>query len=176
VTTERPPAPFENPSNRLASCAGSRGMATACHDQGVLPVIWLIAGVLLAVAELFTLDFVLIMLAGGAIAAAAAGFLGGNVLVQVIAFTAISGLGMFAVRPAIKHRLHRGAESAAMGVDAIEGAQAEVIEPVSEGRGMVKIGGELWQARPYDTTQIIEAGTQVRVVEVKGATALVWRD
>ena len=41
---------------------------------------------------------------------------------------------------------------------------------------MVKIGGELWPARPYDATQVIEAGQQVRVVEVKGATALVWKE
>jgi membrane protein implicated in regulation of membrane protease activity len=41
---------------------------------------------------------------------------------------------------------------------------------------MVKIGGELWQARPYDATQVIDAGLRVRVVEVKGATALVWRE
>ena len=142
----------------------------------MLPVIWLAAGVLLAVAELFTLDFVLVMLAGGAFAAAAAGLLGGNVLVQVIAFTVVSGLGVFAVRPAIKHRLHRGAEPAVMGLDAIEGAQATVVEEVAEGRGMVRIGGELWQARPFDSTQTMDAGSQVRVVEVKGATALVWRE
>jgi len=132
--------------------------------------------VLLAVAELFTLDFVLVMLAGGAFAAAATGLLGGNVLVQVIAFTVVSGLGVFAVRPAIKHRLHRGAEPAVMGLDAIEGAQATVVEEVAEGRGMVRIGGELWQARPFDSTQTMDAGSQVRVVEVKGATALVWRE
>ena len=33
---------------------------------------------------------------------------------------------------------------------------------------MVKIGGELWSARPYDLTQVIDAGEQVRVVEVAG--------
>jgi len=41
---------------------------------------------------------------------------------------------------------------------------------------MVKIGGELWRARAYDATQTIEAGAKVRVVEVKGATALVWKE
>jgi membrane protein implicated in regulation of membrane protease activity len=63
-----------------------------------------------------------------------------------------------------------------MGVDAIEGSEATVIEQIAEGRGMVKIGGELWSARPYDLTQVIDAGEQVRVVEVRGATALVWRE
>ena len=142
----------------------------------MLPVIWLIAGVLLAVAELFTLDFVLIMLAGGAFAAAAVGLFTGNVLTQVIAFAIVSGLGMSAVRPAIKRRIHLSSEPAVMGVAALEGSEATVVEEVAEGRGMVRIGGELWQARPYDATQTIDAGQRVRVVEVKGATALVWRD
>ena len=141
-----------------------------------MPIIWLVAGVLLAIAELFTLDFVLIMLAGGAFGAAAAGALGAPIPAQVLTFAAVSALGLLAVRPAIKHRLHRGAEPAILGIDAIEGTQATVIEQVAEDRGMVKIGGELWMARPYDATQVFDAGTLVRVIEVKGATALVWKD
>jgi membrane protein implicated in regulation of membrane protease activity len=140
-----------------------------------VPVIWLIAGVLLAIAELFTLDFVLIMLAGGAFAAAAIGLVL-PVPFQVVTFAAVSVLGLLTVRPAAKRRLHRGSEPAVMGVDAIEGTEATVIEQVRDGQGMVKIGGELWQARPYDATQVIDAGQVVRVVEVKGATALVWRE
>jgi membrane protein implicated in regulation of membrane protease activity len=41
---------------------------------------------------------------------------------------------------------------------------------------MVKIGGELWAARPYDVAQSIPAGTSVRVVQIRGATALVWKE
>ena len=140
-----------------------------------MPVIWLVAGVLLAIAELFTLDFVLIMLAVGAFAAGVVGLVL-PVPVQVVAFAAVSVLGLVAVRPAIKRHLHRGADPAVMGMDAIEGAEATVVEEIAEGRGMVKIGGGLWSARAYDATQVIEAGVQVRVVEVKGATALVWKE
>jgi membrane protein implicated in regulation of membrane protease activity len=140
-----------------------------------VPVIWLVAGVLLAIAELFTLDFVLIMLAVAAFAAGVVGLVL-PVPVQVVAFAAVSVLGLVAVRPAIKRHLHRGADPAVMGMDAIEGAEATVVEEIAEGRGMVKIGGELWSARAYDATQVIEAGAQVRVVEVKGATALVWKE
>jgi membrane protein implicated in regulation of membrane protease activity len=154
---------------------GFAGVDTACHDRTV-PVIWLIAGVLLALAELLTLDFVLIMLAGGAVAAALTGLVGAPLLIQVAVFAVVSGLGLLAVRPAIKRHLHRGAEPAVMGVEAIEGTEATVIEEVAEGRGLVKIGGELWSARPYDATQVIAPGTAVQVVEVKGATALVWKE
>jgi len=69
-------------------------------------VIWLVAGVLLVIAELFTLDFVLIMLAAGAFAAAVAGLVG-PLPVQVVVFAAVSVLGLAAVRPAIKRHLHQ---------------------------------------------------------------------
>jgi len=142
----------------------------------MVPVIWLVAGVLLAIAELFTLDFVLIMLAAGAFAAALAGVVDASIPIQVLVFAVVSTAGLVAVRPAIRKRLHRGADPALMGVDAIEGSEATVIEQVAEGRGMVKIGGELWSARPYDQTQVMDAGEQVRVVELRGATALVWKE
>jgi membrane protein implicated in regulation of membrane protease activity len=140
-----------------------------------VPVIWLVAGVLLAIAELFTLDFVLIMLAAGALGAAVTAVVL-PLPFQLLVFAGVSTLGVLAVRPAIKRRLHRGAEHISVGNDAVEGSEATVIEQVRDGQGMVKIGGELWQARPYDATQIIDAGQVVRVVEVKGATALVWRE
>jgi membrane protein implicated in regulation of membrane protease activity len=139
-------------------------------------VIWLVVGVVLAVAEVFTLDFVLIMFGVGAFAAGLTGFAGGPVPAQVAVFAIVSALGLTAVRPAIRRRLHKGAEHAPMGVEAIEGTEALVIEEVTEGRGLVKIGGELWSARPYDVTQTFAEGTLVRVVEIRGATALVWKE
>ena len=130
---------------------------------------------LLAIAELFTLDFVLIMLAAGALGAAATALVL-PLPFQLLVFAGVSALGLVAVRPAIRHRLHRGSDRIMVGNDAVEGAEATVIEQVRDGQGMVKIGGELWQARPYDATQVIDPGQRVRVVEVKGATALVWRE
>jgi membrane protein implicated in regulation of membrane protease activity len=39
--------------------------------------------------------------------------------------------------------------------------------------GKVRIDGEVWTARTYDDDHVIEAGTRVHVMEIKGATALV---
>lgn len=150
-------------------------MAEPCHDRYV-PVVWLIAGVVLAVAELFTLDFVLIMLAGGAFGAALAGALGAGRILQVAIFGIVSALGLVLVRPAVKKLLHRNAEPTTMGVAALEGTLATVIEKVTEEAGMVKIGGEHWSARAFDPTQVLEPGERVRVVEIRGATALVWKE
>jgi membrane protein implicated in regulation of membrane protease activity len=139
-------------------------------------VIWLVAGILLAVAELVTVDLVLIMLAAGAIGASISAAVGAPVLIQVLVFAVVSVFGLAAVRPAIKRRLHRNADHTPMGVEALEGTEAVVVEQVTEGAGMVKMGGELWSARSYDASQVMEPGSRVRVVEVKGATALVWKE
>ena len=39
--------------------------------------------------------------------------------------------------------------------------------------GCVKLEGETWRARAYDDDEVIELGTRVQVLEIRGATALV---
>ena len=39
--------------------------------------------------------------------------------------------------------------------------------------GRVKLGGEIWTAKPYDETLVIEPGSTVEVLEIRGATAYV---
>ena len=58
---------------------------------------------------------------------------------------------------------------------ALVGQHALVLERIAnrEGVGTVKIGGEVWTARSYDQEQVIDAGEQVEVVQIRGATALV---
>jgi membrane protein implicated in regulation of membrane protease activity len=43
----------------------------------------------------------------------------------------------------------------------------------NEGVGCVKIDGEVWTARSFDDDRVIDAGKQVEVIEIRGATALV---
>ena len=51
-----------------------------------------------------------------------------------------------------------------------------MLEEVDADRGLVKIDGELWTARAFDGTEKYLPGERVRVIKVKGATAIVWRD
>ena len=46
---------------------------------------------------------------------------------------------------------------------------------MGEHSGQVKLDGEVWTARPYDTTEVYPPGTKVTVMEINGATAVVWR-
>ncbi|MEV6525707.1 NfeD family protein [Longispora sp. NPDC051575] len=122
------------------------------------------------------MTFVLLMFGLGALLAAGAAAVGAPVWAQLIAFGIGSGLSLLLLRPVLtKHRLGR-AGAIAVGVEAIEGSDAMVLRTVTADTGMIKIGGEIWTARAYDATQVIEAGEHVQVMKIDGATALVWRN
>ncbi len=138
-------------------------------------VVWSGLGVLLAVAELLSLDLVLLMLAVGAFAGAAVA-LAGAPLAAELAVAVVVSAGMLAlVRPNIARRLHAGPELT-MGHDALVGRTAVVVEPVTELDGRVRLAGELWTARSYDPGAMIEPGTKVSVFAIEGATAVVYPD
>lgn len=138
---------------------------------------WLIIGIGLVIAEVFTVDLTLLMLAVGAFAAAGSAAFTDSVVIQVLVFAVVSVLSLFGVRPLLRKRLHHWADDGTpLSVAAIEGAVGLVLERVDTDHGLVRIQGETWTARSYDATQVMEPGERVKVVEVKGATALVWKD
>jgi membrane protein implicated in regulation of membrane protease activity len=139
--------------------------------------LWLAIGIALAVAEVLTTTFVLIMLSAGALAAAVLAAVGAPLWVQIVAFGGVSTATIVLLRPAIQRHLHEGEpDRRPMGLAAIEGSSGLVLERIDQDHGMIKIEGELWTARPYDATEIFEPGERVRVIEIKGAIALVWRE
>ena len=141
-------------------------------------VLWIVLAIALAIAEAFTATFLIIFFAAGALAAAGAAALGAPVLLQAIVFAIVSGLSVGALRPIIMRHQRSALESGGtpFGVEAIEGSPATVIEEVDTDHGLVKIDGELWTARAFDHTEKYLPGQRVRVIKVKGATAIVWRD
>ena len=141
-------------------------------------VLWIVLAIALAIGEAFTATFLIIFFAVGALAAAGAAALDAPVLVQAIVFAVVSGLSVAALRPIIMRHARSAAESGEtpFGVEAIEGSQATVLEEVTADHGMVKIDGELWTARSFDGEETYAPGDRVRVIKVKGATAIVWRD
>ena len=48
-----------------------------------------------------------------------------------------------------------------------------MLERVDAAGGQVKLGGEVWTARPYDEDDVLEPGARVEVLKIDGATALV---
>jgi membrane protein implicated in regulation of membrane protease activity len=137
-------------------------------------LIWLIAAGALVVAETLSLGLVLIMFAGGALVAGGAAALGLGVGLQVLVF-AIAAVGLLlVVRPIARRHLENTKELSRTGIEALVGRTATVLRTVDATHGRVKIGGDEWSAQSYDTTQVLEVGRTVRVMEINGVTAVVW--
>jgi len=135
-------------------------------------VLWLIAAVVLGVAELMTTTLAFGLVAVGALAAALAGALSGGAVVQLAVFVAVSLAGIVLLRPVALRRLRRR-PGLRTGTAALVGRTGYVLADVSPHGGRVRIGGEEWSARPYDEASVIPAGATVDVLQIKGATALV---
>jgi membrane protein implicated in regulation of membrane protease activity len=134
---------------------------------------WLGAAILLGVAEMFSLDLILIMLAVGALAGMVAAVIGAPVAIQLLAAAATSIAMLAVVRPGLAKRFHGGPELR-LGHGKLVGKQGLVTETITAlAPGRVRLAGEIWSAQPYDETLSIEAGETVEVLEIRGATAYV---
>ena len=139
-----------------------------------LLVIWLVAAVVLGVAEMLTTTLALGLIAVGALAAALTEAVSGSPLLQVAVFVAVSLAGIVLIRPLALRRLQRRT-TFRTGTAALVGQTGHVLAEVSPQAGLIRIGGEEWSARPYDETSVIPAGSVVDVLQIKGATALVHK-
>lgn len=136
-------------------------------------LIWLIIGLVLAIAEIFTLTAALGILATGALATAGTAAIGLPVAGQLVVFSVVSAVGVVLVRPwarrmMLQPRLER------FGVEALVGASAYVLREVNGHEGLVRLRGEDWTARPYDESVVIPAGSTVDVLHIDGTTAVVY--
>jgi membrane protein implicated in regulation of membrane protease activity len=139
-------------------------------------VIWLIVAFGLAGAEALTGDMSLLMLGGGALAAAGSSWLLGlPVWTDGVVFLVVSVLLLLLVRPALRRRL-TPARGLRIGVRALEGKNALVLDRVARDEGQVKLDGQVWTARPLNDSDVFEPGELVTVMQIDGATAVVWKD
>jgi membrane protein implicated in regulation of membrane protease activity len=134
---------------------------------------WLLVSLVLAGAEVATLDLTLLMLAVGALAGCGVAAVGLNVFVQVLVAAGVAVSLLAFVRPNMARRLH-GGPTVRTGPAALIGGTGLVLERVTEHTGRIKLGGEVWSARSLDEDVQIEPGSKVSVAEIDGATAVVF--
>jgi membrane protein implicated in regulation of membrane protease activity len=134
---------------------------------------WVGAALAFIVVEIVSVNLVLIMFAGGAFAAALANVLGANPGVQFVVFALVSGLLLFALRPWLLRRLRSRMPLVETNAAAQVGRVAAVVAEVSPSGGRIKLAGEVWSARTARDGLIFPAGTEVRVIRIDGATAVV---
>jgi len=137
-------------------------------------VLWLIAAVVFAVAEVLNLSFFLFPFAIGAALAAIVELAGLGTPVALVVFAVFTALSFGILRPIARRHL-RTPPQIRTGTAALIGRPAIVLERISndEGVGCVRLDGEVWTARAYDDDRVFEPGTRVQVLEIRGATALV---
>jgi membrane protein implicated in regulation of membrane protease activity len=133
---------------------------------------WVVAALALAAVEIVSLDLIFAMVAVGALAAAVVAAVGGNLVAQVLTAAVVSVLLLFAVRPVALRHL-RASPQARTNVEALVGAPALVLQRVDRHTGLVKLGGEDWTARTLQPDSSFEPGTNLTVVRIDGATAVV---
>jgi len=134
---------------------------------------WLLAAAALGVAEFFTLTLVFGLLAGAALVAAVVAGVGIGVLGQFVALGAAATAGLLVVRPVALRQMTQQPLTRD-GSDALIGKRAEVMQEVTATRGLIKLSGEEWSARAFDETLVIPVGALVDVMEIEGATAIVY--
>ena len=94
-------------------------------------------------------------------------------LLQVLAFAVTAAVGLLIVRP-IARRQMTHTPLVREGSYALVGKKAVVLEEVTDTGGLIKLSGEVWSARTFDENQVIPPGTLVDVMEIEGATAIVY--
>ena len=136
-------------------------------------IVWLIVAAVLGLVEIVTTTLAFGLVAVAALVGAAVGFAGGDLALQFGAFAVTAGVGLGIARPfAMRHI--RQPPLLRTGTAALVGRSAYVLDEVTALGGRVRIGGEEWSARPYDETLTIPKGSTVDVLQIEGATALVY--
>lgn len=134
---------------------------------------WLIAAVGLGIPLVLTAMPEFGMFAVGAVAAAVTAALGGGTVPQVLVFAGVSVALIAVVRPIASRHRQQQRPQLASGIEALKGRQAIVLERVDAHGGRIKLAGEVWSARTLDGGAVCEAGQEVDVVDIDGATAVV---
>ena len=137
-------------------------------------IVWLIVAAVLGVAELLTTTLAFGLIAIAALAAAVVGAFHLSFALQLVAFAVAAGAGLVFVRPiALRHI--KQPPQLRTGTAALVGRTAIVLEEVTDHSGRIRIDGEEWSSRTYvEDSPAIPAGAKVDVMQIKGATALVY--
>ena len=133
---------------------------------------WLVIAALFGIGEMATGGFFLAPFSLGALVALLVSLTGASTAIEVVVFLVASMAAMGIARPIARRHVTMPPQIRT-GTAALIGHQAMVLERVGAHEGKVRIGGEVWSARACFDEEAYEPGQEVRVVEIRGATALV---
>ncbi len=136
--------------------------------------IWIIAAIVLFIAEIFTPAFLAACLAIGCIFAGITSAMDFNIKVQLLAFSAGTLLSFFGVRPFILRYGHRKSGDLKTNVHALVGKTGKVTVTIdnSLNQGRVMVEGDDWKAES-ENNEILTAGEKVEILKVDSTILIV---
>ena len=141
------------------------------RDPAVLS--WLAVALGAGLLELLSLDFVLLMIAGGGLITSGGAAAGLPLPLQVVLFAVSTALLLVLGRPALKRWAHESTPFTPTNTDALTGREAEALTTITPAGGRVRLDGEEWSARIPPDSRVVEPGSPVVVLRIDGATAVV---
>lgn len=136
--------------------------------------IWLSLALLLAIAEILSMDLVLIMLAAGALAGAGVAVVAPDLWwLQVLVAAGVSIATLALLRPTLIEKVRRmpGYRSS---TDTMVGSSGRAMSQITHDSGEIKVAGQSWSARTMAPGDVIDSGVEIEVYEIDGAIAVVY--
>ena len=135
-------------------------------------ICWAVIFVVLVLIELATMGLTTIWFAGGAAAGFICSMLNLNVIVQMVAFFAVSILLLIFTRPFAMRYINQN--KVKTNVDSLIGADALVLEEINNLKecGCARLEGKEWTARSEDGS-IIPKDSVVTVTRIEGVKLIV---
>ncbi len=157
---------------RTEGCGRTVNLTDWLGDHGW--AIWLSLAFLLAVAEVLSLDLILIMLAAGALAGAGMAVLAPDLWwLQILVATGVSVGTLALLRPTLLAKV-RSMPGYRSSTSNLVGSSGRAVSMIDSSGGEIKIDGQSWSARPFSSDVVIEQGTEIEVYEIDGAIAVVY--
>jgi membrane protein implicated in regulation of membrane protease activity len=143
-------------------------------------IVWVVLGLVLMIAEIFTPGFVLLWFGVGALCAALADIVGLSYPFQFLVFFVVSMALTAASRTIFANYFLRGERQGGglkTGTDSLPGKVGTVVTSSrgSMNEGAVKVFGSTWTAYPAEGEPPLEAGDRVVVERLQGASIFVRR-
>ena len=134
--------------------------------------VWLLIAGLFFIGEIATVGFLIFWFGVGALIAMIVSLFTSNIIIQTTIFIISSTILIFATKPFIKK--FADVKKTNTNVYSIIGKKALVIKTIDpiHSVGQIKLNGEVWTAES-ENNEIIEEGSKVEVLEIKGVKAIV---
>jgi len=130
--------------------------------------IWIIAGVLLFIIEIFTPAFVAASIGIGALFGGLAAVLNLDIKIQLLFFSVGTLISFLTVRPLFMKYAYKKAGKIKTNIDNLVGKVGKVSETIdhSEHTGRVAIDGDDWKAQSVNNV-VIDKGEKVEVTKIE---------